>query len=71
MSSRDYRVRKSRSKGQYVLNKRNGFTSYESGWIQPTGTWEKRQYSKIVRCFAGDMQDGNWYKKLTSAFYWS
>lgn len=71
MSSRDYRVRKSRSKGQYVLNKRNGFTSYESGWIQPTGTWEKRQYSKIVRRFAGDMQGGNWYKKLTSVFYWS
>lgn len=70
MSARDYKIRKSRSKGKYVLNNRNGFTRYESGYIQPTGKWEKRQASKIARRIS-DMPNGNWFKKTTSVFEWS
>ena len=70
MSARDYRVRKSQSKGQYVLNRRNGFI-WASGWIQPTGKLEKRQASKLVRRYKYNIPDGMWYKRITSVFYWS
>lgn len=62
---RDYRVRRPRSRGQYVLGR------HDSGWLQPTGPREKRMVAKIVRRYDGDIPDGCWYKKLYSVFEWS
>jgi hypothetical protein len=64
MSSRDYRLRKRGSKGQYVLGR------HDSGYVQPTGTKGKRQANKIVRR-SKELFDGGYYKKLSTWFEWN
>lgn len=66
MPCRDYRVRtSSKSKGQYVLGR------YDSGYIQPTGKFEKRRSAKKVRNFKGVLTSGSMYKKLYTHFEWN
>ena len=68
--SRLYRIRKGRSRGQYVLNRCNGYL-WPSGYLQPTGKIQKRAAARSVRHFQGELPDGSAYKKLWGPFEWS